>query len=314
MSKSKFSLADVFIVLAALLFGFVCFLSTNFLTLGNTKQSIVLSVIITLLLGGLAYVAKLLKRTSGNFKTCFVLEIIILVLFTALTAYFTYSPFSHYFSVSAQKEKIQSKLTANITQAENMFAAYENYAEHRENLYRSNLERAVATKGVGPSVFKAFGFVKNSIPDSKQIENKMFIIHADLFPSNYSDTSNNNGIKEVATTWLSDAKNKVAGWKPIGIVGVVNEVQQRSSDWKNELVNLSLVHETGEQQPEAFLYNLSFGDVKAHFTSIGKPTTLSVGLAILAYLLMLLSYLTTDRSTKTTVGVTKTKGKFDIKY
>lgn len=313
MNQSKFSLADLLTLLAAIAFGFVCFLGTNFYTLGNSAQSIILAVIITVLLSGTALSAKILKRTSGNFKTCFVWERILLFLFTGLIIFFAYSPFPHYFVVSGQKAEIQGKLSSNITQAENMFANYEHYAENRESLYKSKLRSVAASKNINPSEYTEYGFANNGISDDKQIENKMFTVHADLFPTNYSDPNNKNGIKEVAITWLSDAKNKIAGWKPIGIVGVVNEVEQNSNEWLNKLVELSVVREKGEQA-EDFEYPLSFDNVKNHFSTLGKPMPLSFGLAVVAYLLMMLSYLISKRSTKTTVGTVKGKGEFDIEY
>ena len=69
MSQSKFSLADLLTVLGTLGFGFFCFLSLNFKTLGDTTTSIIWAVTISLILGGLAFGVKLLKRTSRNFKT-----------------------------------------------------------------------------------------------------------------------------------------------------------------------------------------------------------------------------------------------------
>lgn len=297
MNQSKFSLADVITLLSAFAFGFVCFLGTNFYTLGNTSQSITLAVVIAVLLGGTALGTKLLKRTNHNFKTCFIWEMVLLFLFTGLLAFFSYSPFPHYFVVSGQRVEIQSKLTTSITQAENMFAKYEQYAENREYLYLNTLRRVVAAQNTNPSEFSKCGFENNGVPFDKQIENKMFTVHADLFPTNYEE------MKQVASTWLSNARNIVENWKPIGIVDVVNDVEQNSNDWLNTLIRLSSIRGKVEQT-EDFAYNLSFDDVKKHFTTLGKPTHLSIGLAVLAYLLMLLSWFVTKRDSRSTGALT----------
>ena len=295
MNQSKFSLADLLMLSGAFAFGFVCFLGTNFFTLGNSTQSIILAVIIAGLLIGTAFGAKLLKRTSGNFKTCFVWEMILLVLFTGLTAFFSYSPFPHYFVVSGQRTEIQNKLIASITQAENMFAEYERYAEKRENLYKSKLRSVAAGKSINPREYTEYGFENNGVADSKQIENKMFTVHADLFPTNFEE------MKKVGSDWLADARNTVTHWSwiryNIGIVSVVNEVEKNSKDWLNTLTELSGVREKSEQA-ENFAYNLSFDDVIKHFITLGKPTWGSIGLAVAAYLLMLLSWIATKRHTK----------------
>jgi energy-coupling factor transporter transmembrane protein EcfT len=292
MNQSKFSLADVLTVLAALAFGFVCFLGINFYTLGNIQQSIILSLIIAVILGGTAFGAKLFKRTSKNFKTGFVWEVILLVLFVGFAVFFARAPFPNYFVVSKHKTEIQDKLSASITQAENMFDKYEKYAENRENLYKNKLQSVVAAKNINPRNYAAFGFdASGVVSDNSQIENKMFIVHADLFPTNYEN------IKQIASTWLAEAHSDVEGWKPIGIVDVVNDVEQNSEKWLNNLLQLSAIREQGEQADD-FVYDLSFDDVKSSFSTLGKPTTTSICLAVLADVLMLLSWFVAKRSTR----------------
>lgn len=292
MKETKFSLADVLTALAALIFGFVCFLSANFLTLGDTRQSIINAAVIAVVLGGLALAAKVLKRTSGRFKTCFVMEMITLLLFVGAAGYVATSTFPHYFAVSGKKKEIQTKLRTGIIQAENMFAEYEKYAANRENLYREALKTAVAGKQINPGEYEAYGFDSNSIADEKQIETKMFTIHADLFPSNFTE------MKQVSSDWLVKSRNIVEKWKPIGIVGVVNEVEQNSNEWLKQLTELSLKRETNEQAKD-FVYNLSFDDVKKDFNTLaGQPAPLSLGLAALAYAIMLLSYFVSKRHSR----------------
>jgi len=307
MIKSKFSLADVLSVLAAIAFGFVCFMGANFLNIDNDKVwamshttgCIVIAFVCSLLLFGTAYGAKRLKRTNRNFKTCFIWEVVLLVFFLLFAVFFVTksSPFPHYFTVAAQKSVINSKLQTSITQAENMFAVYESYANDRETLYKNKLKSVVAAKRINPEEYQAYGFQNSGISDEKQIETKMLTIHADLFPNNYSDTTTNNGIKEVATKWLQNAKDITGGWKPIGIVGVVNDITMNSKDWLNTLVTLSQIREPGEQATD-FDYQLSFDDVKMYFTKLDSSTPLSIVLALLTYLLMLLSWFVTKRSTR----------------
>lgn len=315
MKQSNFSLADVLTVLTALGFGFVCFLGKNFYTLGNTTESIIWAAAITVFLGGTAFTAKLLKRTGRNFKTSFILEIIVLLLFTALTTFFAYSPFPHYFNVSAKKAEIQEKLQISIAQAENMFNEYEKYVENRKNNYKGSLEVAVETKAQSTQDYIKFGFEIGAIPDETQIKNKMFSINADLYPATYSDPGNKSGLKEVATSWLSKAKQIKNNWNPISIVKVVNEIEKNSKDWLDQLVTFSKIREKGESDRlQDFLYQLNFSDVKIYFTTSEKPNPFSIGLAALAYLLMLLSYLISRRSSKTVIGTTKQKGEYDIDF
>ncbi|MDR2384614.1 MAG: hypothetical protein LBD80_02965 [Tannerella sp.] len=311
MKHSKFSLADDLTLLAALSFGYVCFLGANFFTLGNTKQSIILAVIIAVLLEGLAFGVKLLKRTSRNFKSCFIWEIVLLAAFVGLAFIFANSPFPHYFTVSGKKAEIQSKLLASITQAENMFDEYESYAENRKSIYKSKLRSVAAAKNVNPKEY-AKCFENNGVADETQIENKIFAVNANLFPSNYE------AMQEVDSKWLADARRTVESWKPIGIVAVVNEVEKNSKKWLGELQSFSSVRGKDEQA-EDFAYPLSFDDVKTAFTTLGKPTPLTIGLAALAYVLMLLSWFFSERDTKSSYSFRdlfskkrKDKGKYDV--
>lgn len=308
MYQSKFSLADVLALLAALIFGFFTFMGANFLNIGNDKVwgfphtigCVIMAVFCTVLLFLTAFGAKLFKRTSRNFKTCLLLEALMLLLFLIFAVIFAMkeSPFSHYFRVTSQKDGINIKLQSSITQAEKMFAAYELYAENRIQLYQNTLNRIATPENKNIDSLTEYGINdSNGVPFPAQIDTKIFTIRANLFPTNYSDTVARNGIKEVAAKWLHDAKDATSGWKPIGIVGVVNDIEKNSSNWLNILENLSKVTEKGEKA-DSFPYSLSFQDVKSNFTQVDSSSLIATGLAILVYVLILLSWLVTKRSTR----------------
>ena len=286
MSQSKFSLADLLTVLGTLGFGFFCFLSLNFLTLGETTLSIIWAVIISLILGGLAFGVKLVKRTSRNFKTYIIWEWVLIFLFVVV-AFFAIFPFSHYFVVTAQKENIQNKVVSNITQAEGLFIAYESYADNRLNIYKSRLNSIVAAKRVNPEEYKNFGFVEGT-DDNTQVENKMFSLKAQLYPSNYSE------MKQIDSVWLSDAKDKVTSWSPTGIVKVVNTLKIEISSWNEQLKSYSSFRAKGETATD-FDFQLSFDDVSGIFNMKTIPNTLALIIGIALYLLMFLSYFITKR-------------------
>lgn len=296
MNQSKFSLADVLTILTALGFGFICFLGTNFYTLGNIPKSILIALIITLLLFSTAFTAKLLKRTSVNFKTRFISEMVLLVVFTMLLVLFTYMPFSHYFTVSTKNTIIVNKIQTSITQAENMFPAYESYAENRMGLYIGKLKSVIAAKGPNPSEYEKFGF-KNGIKDEIQINKKMENISATLFPTNYSDSLSQKGIKEVATNWLLDAKSSTVNWKPIGITNVVVDIESKSNEWLTMLIEISKKYEKNEQA-EDFQYAMTTDDIKQYFTTVEKASNTSLLFAFLTWVLMMLSWFVTKRHTR----------------
>lgn len=315
MKQSKFSLADLLTLLTAVVFGFFCFLGENFLTLGNTNTSVIWAVLVTLSLTVTAFSAKLFKRASRNFRINFILELIALLLFTVITVYFSYTSFPHYFNVTAKKTIIQQKLSLSISQAENMFSDYESEVNTREYMYKANLQSAVTTfrSGLGKSDYDKYCFVNGPISDSEQIDNKLFTLDKLLLPPYYSDTSTLKGIKEVATSWLKKAKIITSTWSSVSIVSVINDVEKNSINWRTQLVNLYQVRANGEIYNN-YYYNLTFEDVKKYFTTKEKPTLLTMILAVVAYLLMLMSYMVSIRSSKSTIGINKEKGEYDIDF
>ena len=289
MNQSKFSLADLLTALGAIGFGFLCFLSLNFLTLGDTQLSVIVATIIGFVLGGLAFGIKLLKQTSRNFKTNIIWEWVLLLLFLII-AYFAVFPFSHYFAVSAQQEEIKLNISSNITQAEGIFTDYQSYANNRINNYENSLKSIVTGKEVNPSEYRNYGFVDGT-DDQTQIENKVFTLRAQLYPSNYKE------MKLVDSTWLADAKEKIKNWSPTGIVKVINTVKTEITSWKNQLKEYSTFRAQGETVND-FDYPLTFKDATNDFTERINPTVLSIAYSLGLYVLMLLSYFITKRHTR----------------
>jgi energy-coupling factor transporter transmembrane protein EcfT len=289
MIQSKFSLADLLTVLGTLGYGFFCFLSINFLTLGDTTTSIIGAVLISSIIGGLAFGVKLLKRTSRNFKTFIIWEWILIFLFIVV-AFFAIFPFSHYFVVSAQKENIQKKVISNITQAEGLFLDYELYADSRLNRYKSLLNSIILAKIVDPNGYTNFGFIDGT-DDNIQVENKMFTLKAKLYPSNYLE------MKQIDSTWLSDSKDKVKSWSPTGIVKVVNTLKVEISSWSKQLKSYSSFRAQGEAASD-FDFPLTFDDVSSKFNQSTTPNLIALIIGIALYLLMFLSYFITRRHSK----------------
>lgn len=286
MNQSKFSLADLLTVLASIGFGFFCFLSFNFLTMGETNKSILLAVVFALVLGGLAFGAKLLKRTERNFKTCIIWEWVLLFLFV-VAAIFAIKPFSHYFVVSSQKEEIQKEVIANIEQAEGMYNDYKKYADNRLKIYESKLNSVVMAKKTNPTEYQEYGFVEGT-DDKTQIENKMFTLRAKLYPSNYEELATAN------VEWMNKAKSTVGSWKPIGLVDVIKVTKNNLTQWKNDLMEYSEFRANGEIA-ENFEYPLSLNDVTGKMAQLSSPDVKSVLYAIGLCFLMIISYLVTKR-------------------
>lgn len=299
LKQIKFSLAVVINLLAALTFGYFCFLGANFYTLGDKGKSIAVAVIITLLLIGTSLGAKLLKQTKRNFKSRFIWEIVLLVLFSVLTASFTYYPFSHYFVVSAQKPTIQKKLSENIAQAQNIYLEYENYVTTRIGIYSSKIDVAILNIDSQPKELEKFG-ISSSVSVSLPIQRKNQIdkINYILLPQNF------NQIKTNDSTWLTNAQNSVVNWEPISLVDVINNIENNTANSLNQLVKFSEKKGKNESYPKFSPDKPHPNNVKNYFTTIGRPSPFSIVLAFFSYLLMLLSWFITKRDSRSTGALT----------
>lgn len=293
MNQSKFSLADVITLLTGLAFGFICFLGANFYTMGDISKSISVATIVAVLLIATAFGAKVLKRATHNFKTFFILEIGLLIIFTGLTFFFSYTIFPHYYVVSEKKELIKNDLNNSLDHAEKLFPEYEKYSNTRQKNYSKKLKSSILTKNIRKTDYADCGFKTNSVSDSMQMTTMINRLKTELIPSHFKL------IKSVDSIWLANARKSVNDWKPISLVEVINNLQLDGQTRVNDLVALSNV-EIACEPGVLFQYTTPTSKVKNYFTTLGKPTSFTIILAICAYLLMLLSWFITKRDSRST--------------
>jgi hypothetical protein len=289
MGQSKFSIADLFTVLATLVFGTLCFLGFNFLTLGDANTSLIWAILISLILCGLAYGLKRLKSTSRNYKVSMIFEWIFLFLFT-IVAYISFFPFSHYFVVNAQKENIKNEILSNLAEAENIYKRYESYADDRVNIYGFYLSNAIKDKlqQVSSSDFDKYAFNDNQDYNT-QVQRKLFSLKKLLYPNNYQQ------IKNISLSWLVDAKMQTISWSPTGVVKVANTFESERSKWCNQLNQFALNRALGENNPIAFSCPPPNGKTPIMFTQQSSPNFIGIISGLGIFILMIFSYVITKR-------------------
>ena len=299
LKQIKFSLAVVINLLAALTFGYFCFLGANFYSLGDRGTSIAVAVIISLLLIGTSLGAKLLKQTKGNFKNRLIWETILLVLFTLLIVWLTYFRFSHYFVVKAKENIIKEKLFKNISQSKTVYDDYIKYIDTLKKIHKNNLETAVTLHkaGIGNADFLKLGLRDEQICKvtyQTQINNGIANLHNTLMPAAIKSIKNQNSI------WLANATDIVTNFEPIGIFEVINNIQSRNENNIIRLVKQSSNNRIKTLGYKAFKLskNPDFGNVKPEFITHGTPPPIAILCAISAYFLMLLSWFITKRDNK----------------
>jgi hypothetical protein len=291
MKITKFWLADILSIIALLVFGFFCFLSINFISLGDTGMSIIGAALISLLLGSLAFGLKLLKRTIRKFKTFIIIEWVLIFLFI-ITAFLTIIPFSHYFTVSKNKSEIQKDVFLNIIQAERIFSNYEIYSNTRLKLYESQLKSVVKNIDGNRPEYNRLGF-NDPANDDNQIQTKLKALRFQLYPSNYLD------MKKIDSIWLSDSKSKIKNWSPTGIVKVINTYEKEINSWVEQLNYYSTYRADGEDKnSKDFNFETNFDNVSSKITEQKPPSLFSIILSFVLYIIILLSYFVTNRSSK----------------
>lgn len=306
LKNLKFPLGVIINVLTAIVFGYVCFLATNFETLGNKEKSIItaLFIIVSLIVTSLG--AKLLKQTTNNFKTGLILECILLLLYTGIMFYATYQYFSHYFVVEARKTEIQTSTNTNISQAESIYRQYQTYVDDRLRNYNGQLASAVRSKGGAITPYTKLGFnplIK--VNDVIQTKNLIFKLESALLPTNYKS------MKVADSTWLADARVSVNNWEPIKLVDVINDIENNSNNSLNELIAFSN-HKAKNEAASEFSLNptIPFSNVKDNFTTHGSSPPVAILFAILTWLLMLLPWFISKRDTRS-VGA-RTTAKYEV--
>ena len=292
MKQSNFTLGFIITLLSSLSFGFICFLGSIFLSLGNLNQSIIVGTAVSSLLCFTALGAARLKRTKKNFKSSRVWEILLLILFTGLTTVFTWFIFPHYFVVNEQSVVIQNKLNASLTESKNMFSAYENYANSRQRDYKTVLQSVVLSyqTGIGSEDYLRYRFDLDGPSKVMQIKSKIRMMNLELFPSSYEK------LKKDDLKWIEEYQQIVKNWekKPMGIIDVIKNIEKKANSSRKKLLEIS-ESKAKNESPTDFKVSPISEDVKNLFTTKRAPTLFSLFLSVFLYSMMLLSWFTSKR-------------------
>jgi hypothetical protein len=290
MRRIQFSLADTLTLGASLIFGYFCYLSLNFYTLGDQTKSIFGSLAIVFILYGLTISLKLLKQTSKNFKKCLIGELILIVAFICLSL-FSIKIFSNYFVILSNKESIKNAVLTNLKTVKGIFESYESKSNARLKIYEFNLRSAVKDKDINQNRFKYYGFI-NDQDESAQINSKILVLKSKLFPEpTYSEMKSNDLL------WLSVAEAKLNDWSPFGVVMVITNLEREALLWKKQLKIFYSFQPKGEIKP-IWDYNIQLVKNSSVLTKLNEPNLLGFVLGFVLCLIMLFSYFISSRHTR----------------
>ena len=295
MNEPKITLADIIGMIAALVYGSVCFLSKYFETLGHLNESILYALPITVVLWGLSFSLKFLKKASHRFCLCLFAQLFCLIGFL-VAAFWSSDIFAHFFSVSKHKDEIERQMSDYVQHAKNLFATYDFYAATRIQSYERDLHTAINGKKANYHQYLSMGFRDDlNVTDNYQLEARVKVLMDDLLPEEYKKT------KEKALSSLDSVQQHVKSWNPLALVNDVNDKDLILSKWKNQLEQYASKRMEGENAPN-FLYPNSFDPITTFFTQRKSfSTPWALGLALVAHLCMLLSWLITPKHPRNTI-------------
>ena len=287
MTDIKFSWAMTVSIIASLIFGFVSFLSLNFLLRADIRLSIMGALAISILLWFMAFVIKQIKLVKRNFRKYAFVEIIALSIYFLVAFIFSIHPYSHYFTVSNRKDIIKAKISSNVDRSIKMFVEYDNYVNNSLALYQSKLNTAIRGKLENPDAYSAIG-LSNDEDISIQTSRLSRIFKDYLKPAGYDST------KIYATNWLTHAKTTSTYWNPISLMNVIIRIDLVVSGWHSQLVGYS--RSNPEVPGSEFHYSPSIASVDSELTERDSPSFTAIITALILNLAILFPYFFTYRN------------------
>ena len=294
MKQSKFTWADTLTIIAGMIYGVITYLGARYLhfeeetVLGfsNNMGCIITSILFTLALILPAMGAKVFKRADKNFKTAIKIELTIFLIFICSCLYLmVHSPFTHYFTVYDQRKEILKDVNHSIKSTQKMFTVYEAQMNTRIQHYEHDLK---LKKIANPNQYT-----------DEIIDREVFTIKAHLFPSNFSDTINLNGIKQVAFSTLNNYRNNCLQWPAFGILEIVSKTKTDSELWLQDMIsNSDRIEKYEDPNTQPFTYDNDIKNVSTLINTEKKPATLTIVYSLLVALVAIFSYLISNRSTR----------------
>lgn len=270
--KSAVALGYVLLVTAGIVFGFVCFLGRNFLTLGKSRiLNIVIATAVAAILIALAATATHMKHAYKNFGISLVKEIVSLFLFLVAAACFAYFDFSHCFFVLKQKPEIQNKLKESIDKTEEMFLEYEFYVEGVGKSYKKCLED-IAKKAKRGECAEDYGYdAAGDVSEDAYIENKAEALEKLLFSDAYKNMRKE---RYPVCEWCERMKDSVQIWNHITVVNIADSVKRKADGWRDSLTEFSknpLIKVSRKEFVVGSSFDTAIAGVKRLFNDRGEP-------------------------------------------
>ena len=279
--KLRFAIATVITLVAALWICYCVFCGFVYLygsTFGDSiiKWALAVTVIILALLLAAFIGVQFIKATDHHFhkfiiwERIFMFGICPIVFFCA--AYF----YSHFFTVHAQGDKLETQFVNSVSQAERMFEEYRSYANDRIENYTEQIHTS--------------GYKK---------DNQVHVLETCLFHPAL------DSLETRCKEWIKDVDENATVWNPF-LIGNIPYIEKGIKDWHNKLhilskfkmsdeVNVSYFDEDYEYIQDVLK---SLDDTQSIYKKNKFPNFWALLTGILCYILLIFAYIIQERNTK----------------
>lgn len=147
------------------------FMGQFYTTLGDTMGSLILTFILTVLLGALMAIATLCRERQGSFsKVLHITGFVIVVVYIIVGTFYVVPRASHFFYVNSSKQDIQAQADTVITRTDQMFAEYKKQAGSRALKLAQDLKNSQLTQQGRTEFQSAYGGLtwNDSLPTAQQ--------------------------------------------------------------------------------------------------------------------------------------------------
>ena len=283
----KFSWGHIIAFVALIFISYVTFMGIAYLADGNFVYAGVGVVAIDVLMLLFFIVPQLLKGTERKFSKCIVWERILIIL-SPFAFVFLMLPYSHFWSVFSERERIQTEFSQSISSVGQMFISYEDYAEKRIWNYELKLKQART----------------NQVHQ----ENKVEALRLQLLDANYTD------LKNSALKWIDRASGATV-WN-VFMIGNIDKVESALDSWNSVLVKFSdkrMSDESGAvkpfstSDPSVVAAKKGLQVVRTTYREAHGLSLITLVSGIILYLMLLFPYILQLRHTKSTYRLSGAK-------
>lgn len=225
--KLKFSWGHIIAFLALIFISYVAYMGDFYLNGGNFEESILKVLILIVILLATFIGAQIQKGTDQNFKRSLTFERVLICL-APIVFIVAMVLNNHFWNVYHQKDEIENLFNRSISESQQMFNDYDEYAKQRISNYSEMLDDVVLNKESDLASYVESGF--NGVNDPIRKENYVNTLKLQLL------STNSASLRAAATNWINQANQGASVWN-VFLIGNVKQISEAITDWNTALID-----------------------------------------------------------------------------